>query len=170
VLEGGAEAAHGDWWESAVEWLAGGLTRDALVSGGTVQPYTVWEGRLEGRVPSALTVRFDDGAAGLDILRIARDRGVVRFVPTVTGAHTFSAAEESALGATVVLDGTERLTWAGAALEVGGGAGALIPANDAATVDGTPLDSGDGRSWLFFLFLTALMGAGWTVRRLQGLG
>ena len=142
VLEGGAADAHAAYWSSVVEWLADGLTEDVLLTGPSAQPYSAWKGRLEGAVPQTLSVASDIDANVLVVSRVAADRGTVRFVPTTVGPHTlsredaaFGATEHAAFAAIVVRPADERLSWAEAALEVGGSGASIVPADGADSLD-----------------------------------
>ncbi len=193
VLEGGAGASHVAFWSSAVAWLAGGLTEEVLLDGPRVQPYTAWAGRIEGALPAALRVTspqdttsvhdtqapidtraFNDLDAGsetesLAIVRTGAGRGLVRFVPTGAGTHTFAIDGGPPFAATIVEASGERLSWADAALEVGAGGGSIVAAEGASPGEGAPLAGGNGRDRLIFLALAVLMSAAWTIRRFRGL-
>lgn len=186
VLSGGVPDAHTAWWVSAVDWLAGGLTRDAMVTGAASQPLAAWHGRIDGRVPGALRVTapdasVDSAAAVLNVEYSASDRGTLSFVPTAAGTYLLRDADpvEAGVGtpldtaptldAALALDGTDRLDWGKAALEIGGSGGTIVSAADAPTSAGTAVGRSGGRPWLPFLLVAGLMGAGWTVRRTRGL-
>ena len=160
VMEAGLVDEHRRYWESVVEWLAGGLTADLSLSGGVGRPGVAWMGRLEGDTPTSRRVRL---------------------VPTRTGGHPLGS--DPALGSgtpldtglgeanlgIVVVDGAERGSWTDAALEIGG-AGGLI--RNAVSVSPAPLPGPLSRPatsrWLLFLTLATLAVAAWATRRIEG--
>ena len=169
VLSGGASDAHAAWWTSAIEWLASGLTSDVVVAAGPAQPYTVSRSRLEGALPAEITAVTDSGRITVPVIPITDTRGTASFVPTTIGPQTLSIGERGPVGAAVVTDGTDRLSWAEAAVEIGGRGGAILPPIEAAATPTMPLERGPDRSWLVFLLIAGAMGAGWTTRRVGGL-
>ncbi len=176
ILGGGAPEAHTEWWVSVVEWLADGMTDDALLAGSAAQPRTVWRGRIDGRLPTVVTVDHPDGLRNdLGLRATAVDRGYLSFVPTTAGAHPIELRSETGdstmhpLGAAVVALGTDRPGWAEAALEIGGAGGRIMTITQAAALGGRRVDAGPDRAPWIFLLLSLLMGAGWAVRRVRGL-
>lgn len=168
VLAGDAERAHAEWWVSAIEWLAGGLADDAILSERPAQTRTAWVGRIDGRVSERARIASAAGEASLSVSSVAPDRGLVSFVPTSPGAHPILNDDGTPLGAATVLAGTERLTWADAALEIGGHGGRIV-GRGASALQAQPLDEGSSRAALLFALLATLMGAGWLTRRIHGL-
>ncbi len=154
VMEAGLADEHRRYWESVVEWLAGGLTAHLSLSGGVGRPGVAWMGRLEG-----------------DTLPSRR----VRLVPTRTGGHPLGPVPPLSTGlgeanlGIVVVDGSERGSWTEAALEIGG-AGGLV--RTAASVSSAPLRGPlfrpATRRWLLFLTLATLAVAAWATRRIEG--
>lgn len=148
VLAGGASQAHADYWQSVVEWLAGGLRDDQLLVGAPTQPYEAWEGRLD---------RADGRSSTL------------RMVPTGAGSTVLRLESGDTVGAAIAVPGDEALDWLTAAAIVGRSGGALVEAERAPTARGAPLGDGPRRDWPAFLLLGALMLSGWGTRRVTGL-
>jgi hypothetical protein len=167
VMEAGLVDEHRRYWESVVEWLAGGLTADLSLSGGVGRPGVAWMGRLEG-----------------DTLPSRR----VRLVPTRTGGHLLGPGApllgsgpspspgtplgtglgEANLGI-VVVDGSKRGSWTEAALEIGGAGGLVRTAGSVSLAPlSSPLSRPATRHWLLFLTLATLAVAAWATRRIEG--
>lgn len=145
VMEAGLAEAHQRFWETTLEWLAGGVA-DQLVEGPTGFPGLRWTGRWYR----------NDGTRWID------------FVPAVHGA--FPVAPDSAVGILVPDPSTSRMTWQQASLAVGGAGGEIV---DRSTSTLSLFVNGRDRSrslrLLAFLVLGTLAVAGWTIRRLSGL-
>jgi hypothetical protein len=104
AMEAGLGAEHAKYWESVVEWLAGGLADDVLLAGEPGMPGVRWEGRLEGDIPTAVTLRRPGRAQGeptpdeplpdepLPTRGDGAASATVAFVPVAEGAHALDVA------------------------------------------------------------------------------
>lgn len=173
AMEAGFGAEHAAYWESVVEWLAGGLADDMLLAGEPGVPGTRWEGRIEGDIPAALTLRRPAAQAAQSMDEPLPTRGdgtasaVVAFVPVAEGAHALVPfdADSTSLG-TVAAPATERLSWTAAAAAIGAAGGRIVSGDDAQRARAArPART---LPWITFLLLAALAVAGWTARRVRG--
>jgi hypothetical protein len=171
AMEAGLGDQHRQYWESVVEWLAGGLAADLTLSARPGRVAVAWEGRLEGDVPSGVRVS-GPGATGTDSLPILTDPGSearVRFVPTEVGGYEVDAGARSSLGVPVV-PSTVPISWAQAALEIGGAGGRVTSEAEFFPTDpAAPLGRSRGMLWLLFISLAGLAVTGWAHRRIHGL-
>ena len=177
AMEAGLGAEHAAYWESVVEWLAGGLADDMLLAGEPGVPGTRWEGRIEGDIPAALTLRRPVAPAAEatpDELLPTRGDGAasawVAFVPVAEGAHAFVSfdADSTSLG-TVAAPSTERLSWTAAAAAIGAAGGRIVSGDDARRASAArPARLARTLPWIAFLLLAALAVAAWTARRVRG--
>lgn len=165
AMEAGLTTEHQTYWESVVEWLAGGLTADYSLTGRAGTPMVAWEGRLEGVLPSTIALGRPGGPAESLVVARAVASGRVRFVPLTTGAHTLGDRHD---GTGIGADANP-LAWTAAALEIGGMGGDIRAraSDDART--GRPLRSPATRLWLLFLVLGGVAVANWATRRASGL-
>jgi hypothetical protein len=177
AMEAGFGAEHAAYWESVVEWLAGGLADDMLLAGEPGVPWTRWEGRIEGDIPAGLTLRRPAAAAAEampDEPLPTRGDGaaspVVAFVPVAEGAHALVSfdADSTSLG-TVAAPSTERLSWTAAAAAIGAAGGRIVSGDDARRASAArPARPARTLPWIAFLLLATLAVAGWTARRVRG--
>ncbi|MEJ2540018.1 MAG: hypothetical protein P8188_08625 [Gemmatimonadota bacterium] len=181
VMKAGLVSEHRAFWESVVEWLAGGLTDGTMLVAEAASPGLRWEGRFEGQVPEqVLLTEPDSGGPGAQVLPVERSpagTGRVAFVPRVAGRHTlrpafqWSNADDTAAFCVVAVSAEEKHSWTDAALRVGRAGGRM---GDAETLG---LGRSDARSpgrprvlpWTLFLALGGVSVAGWTLRRVRGL-
>lgn len=188
VLEAGLAAEHAAYWESVVEWLAGGLSADVSLVAGPGRPWVRWEGRLEGDVPDAVTLTrpprrslAEGSEAQAERLEVLPTLGMggaaatVRFVPLDEGGHGLSldpsgphGSDAAELGV-VVIGSDDRPPWTVAALEIGAAGGRIRTATDGGVQPaGRPPQPPRTLRWLAFLSLATLAVAGWVVRRVEG--
>jgi hypothetical protein len=193
AMEAGFGAEHEAYWESVVEWLAGGLRDDVLLQGEPAQPWVGWEGRLEGAVPETVVLRRP---AGTDASAAAADErppaseivpavaagptsATLSFVPTAEGGHALAidgvpprtADSGGATGSfgVVAAPPAQRLTWTAAALVLGGAGARIVPAGDPALLaDARPARRSRSLPWIAFLALALLATTAWTARRVGG--
>lgn len=148
AMEAGLVDEHRRYWESVVEWLAGGLTSHVSLTGDVGRPGVAWMGRLESDAAPARSIRL---------------------VPTSTGGHPVGSGGGEANLGVVVVDGSERASWTDAALEIGGAGGLVLDVSSTsiAPLPG-PLSRPATRRWLLFLALGGLAVVAWTTRRVAG--
>ena len=164
-MEAGLVAAHEAFWGSVVEWLAGGLTEGWTLSAPPAAPGVLWVGRLEGAVPDSLDLTPAEGSP--EVVRPAVGNGagdaVVRIVPLAPGG--IALGEDRSHGVVVQAPG-EPMTWADAALRVGGAGGLVEPAPAGAPDGSRPAPRPEPGRWPGFLLLAVLAASGWAARRL----
>lgn len=196
AMEAGLGADHEAYWESVVEWLAGGLTEDVLLGSEPAQPWVRWRGRIEGDVPTALMLRRPGGVPGEasadePLPAIGGPLGspaTLSFVPVAEGAHVLEPARPRAGDAaataspatdspstapptfgTVAVPPGERLTWPAAGLEIGRAGGRVVLAGEPAlAASGQRARPSRALPWIAFLLLAALAASAWTARRVGG--
>lgn len=170
AMEAGLTTEHAAYWESVVEWLAGGLTRDFTVRGPVGTAGVAWTGRVEGAYPQRLPVvrpERDEGDDGIDFVRLSPVGATarVRFLPLSVGVHGLGA-----MSGVPVLPASAPTTWTSAALTIGGEGGTVRARDAGASANGgTPLRDPATRLWLIYLLLTGIAVAGWASRRVAGL-
>jgi len=198
VMRAGLVAEHHAFWESVVEWLAGGLAGKTVMVAEPAVVGTRWEGRLEGEASSeVLLTRDTPGAAAPEALSTTNLRGATTgaaFVPTEAGAHRLRLSRDTIADpgprpfGVVAVAPTEGVTWTAAARSIGRAGGRIASIGEAEArrraTEGEPSDiapfqaapagvrSPDrrtGLSWLLFLGLGGLTVLGWALRRIQGL-
>jgi hypothetical protein len=148
ALEAGLVDEHRRYWESVVEWLAGGLTSDVSLTGTVGRPGVAWMGQLESDMAPARSIRL---------------------VPTSTGGHPVGSGGGEANLGVVVVDGSERASWTDAALEIGAAGGLVLDVSSTSvTPPPGPLSRPATRRWLLFLTLGGLAVVAWTTRRVAG--
>jgi hypothetical protein len=145
AMEAGLVQEHVDWWESVVEWLAGGLRSDTQLVGPDGAPGLLWRGDM----------RSADGGAPTP----------VHFVPVSAGGRSLSPDDEH--GA-VVVPPDDRPSWVSAALMLGGSGGAIQAASAGSDLTAGDLPGSSGPPWFPFLALALLATTAWTGRRLAG--
>jgi hypothetical protein len=184
VMEAGLGDEHEGYWESVVEWLAGGLTEGVLLEAEPAQPWVRWEGRVEGTLPAALLLRRPTTAPGeatadepLPAILDADGAGaIVAFVPVAEGAHALEpvwslgdAGPGPSVVGTVAAPAGEPLAWTAASLELGRAGARLLAADDPALSAGArPARSSQALPWIAFLLLALLAASAWTARRVRG--
>jgi hypothetical protein len=145
AMDAGLVQEHVDWWESVVEWLAGGLRLDTRLVGPTGAPGVMWSGDLRSTGGDASTR--------------------LRFVADVPGGRPLTPG--GAHGAVVASRG-DRHSWIEAALEVGGAGAAVSRASGASAQRGREPSGSPAPPWLAFLSIALLALTAWTTRRLAG--
>jgi hypothetical protein len=165
VMEVGQIEGHRRYWESVVEWLASGLTRDVVLAGQPGLANVAWDGRLQGMGAAAQIISTRAQQARVEVLYVPGHTPRVRTVPTETGVHPITVGERDF--GMISVDATERTSWTGAALEIGSRGGTVAAASGSLTPP-TPWNRTLLR-WLAFLLLAALASIAWAARRLAGL-
>ena len=192
VMRAGLTAEHRAFWESVVEWLAGGLRGETVLVAEPANVGARWDGRFEGQAPSEVLLSRDPpGAAAVEALSILdREDGTARvaLVPTRAGVHGLRSASgttpaETVTFGVVAVDPAEGLTWTASAHSIGRGGGRIVSADGLGPTAGSPDgDRGEvppvgsrapgrrlGLSWLLLIALAGITVLGWTLRRIQGL-
>jgi len=175
AMEAGLGAEHAEYWESVVEWLAGGLRDDLSISGSAGQPHVAWTGRLTGAVPASFELlrATEPGSTpapepeSLQPMQSPNGGRYVRFVPLALGDHALDSAGRTGVAVTVAED---RPSWVSAVLAIGSAGGEIrsVPAGSDGP-SGSPLGRSSRGPWIAFLLLGGLALAGWATRRLEGL-
>ena len=185
-LRAGLVAEHRAFWESVVEWLAGGLTRETILVAGPALPGTRWEGRFEGPEPTPPILHSAvPGPITEEVLPTSPARpggAATAFVATGPGLHTlrFGPADpggDPEVFGVVSIEPSASPGWTAAALEVGAAGGELIAAGPRAgamgltgvTTGRSPAPVSRPAGWLLFLAVAGLAVTGWTLRRVRGL-
>lgn len=166
VMEVGQIEGHRRYWESVVEWLASGLTEDAVLSGQPGLANVAWEGRLEGWGTGTGAETFSARRPGtnLNLIHVPGHAPRIRAVASRTGVYPITVGERDF--GMIAVDAAAQTSWASAALEIGSRGGTVIAASSMTTP--APWNRTLGR-WLAFLALATLATAAWVARRLAGL-
>jgi hypothetical protein len=181
AMEAGLVAEHAAYWESVVEWLAGGLREDLALTAQPGVPYVAWTGAFRGRIgamPQGLTLTrpprsvgtgrpVDAVSAPTETLQLSvgsDEITVAHFVPLISGDHMLGG--DANHGAVVTTE-NERPSWVRAALQMGHAGAEIRSIASATTTAPQPLGTPAWRRWLNFVCLAGLALAGWTATRLD---
>jgi len=145
AMEAGLVQEHVDWWESVVEWLAGGLRADARLVGPVGAPQLLWRGDLRAADSDASTP--------------------VSAVPQSAGGLALGPDREVGV---VVAPAADRPSWVVAALAIGGAGGAIRTSAEAPDLPGSTIPGPSRAPLLAFLGLALFALTGWATRRLAG--